>query len=336
MNGPNPYEDMFGAEDFAQFFTGMHAGAGAGPRPGRPKRTEDAQIDLEVTLEEAFKGKVFKMESTRDVLCKTCAGGGGRRGARARTCGKCNGEGLVKKLRRVGPGLVTNELAECDACTGRGSVYKEKDRCKRCRGSGVGEATSLLEVYVPRGAPDGHTIVLSGMADEAPGKQTGDLVFRVHVKPHAVFERKYNDLYVRVSLTLSEALCGFSRVVCEHLDGRGVQVSTPPGKVLRPHDYLRVRDEGMPVLKGGDSRGDLYVLLDIEFPDDGWCVEKSELQTVRRMLPEKPKKDAPHSTAVVDDVAFEVKTGALPEYDEDYEDNDDDDEGFAPGECPTM
>lgn len=330
--GPNPYDDMFDADDFAQFFTGMNAG---GHRPRRPMRTEDAHIDIEVTLEEVFKGKVFKMESTRDVLCKTCSGGGGKTKAKPRTCGKCNGEGLMKKLRRVGPGLVTNELAECDACGGKGNVYKEKDRCKRCQGKGVGEATSLLEVYVPRGAPDGHTIVLNGMSDEAPGKQTGDLVFHVHVKPHKVFDRKYNDLYVKVAITLSEALCGFSRVVCEHLDGRGIQISTPTGKVLRPNDYLRVRGEGMPLLKGGDSRGDLYVLFDIEFPDDGWCVERSELQTVRNMLPEKPKKDASYSTAVVDDVAFEVKNGALPEYDEDYE--EDDDEGFGPGqECPTM
>lgn len=342
--GGAPFDDMFDADDFAQFFNFGAPPGGGGSKPRRKRRTEDAHIPIDVTLEEVFKGKVFKMESTRDVLCKSCSGTGGRPKATPRTCGKCSGDGFVKKLRRVGPGLVTNEFVECETCSGKGTVYRDKDKCKRCHGKGTAESTSLLEVYVPRGAPSGHKIVLDKMSDEAYGKETGDIIFEVRVKDHKTFERKYNDLYTHVTITLSEALIGFSRVLCEHLDGRGIQITTPPGKVLRPNDYLKVSGEGMPINKRGNSsseaRGDLYLLLTIEFPDDGWVVEKSDINRVKGMLPEKPKQNQQPTSSqsqIIDDVDYLVKNGSLPDYDEDYEDDEEDHMGGGAGpECTTM
>lgn len=40
---------------------------------------------------------------------------------------------------------------------------------------------------------------------------------------------------------------GFQNVFVKHLDGRGIQISTQPGKVIRPGDFIKVRNEGMPV-----------------------------------------------------------------------------------------
>jgi DnaJ family protein A protein 2 len=103
-----------------------------------------------------------------------------------------------------------------------------------------------------------------------PGVPTGDVVFLLQAIPHESFERSGNDLLTHITITLSEALLGFSRVIITHLDGRGVKLSTPPGKVIKPQDSIVLRGEGMPLYRRPDEKGDLYVLIDIEMPDQDW------------------------------------------------------------------
>jgi DnaJ-class molecular chaperone len=63
---------------------------------------------------------------------------------------------------------------------------------------------------------------------------------------------------------------GFSRILLTHLDGRGVHVSSPPGKIIRPGDTIVLRGEGMPTYKRPDQKGDMYVVFEVEFPSDSW------------------------------------------------------------------
>ena len=79
-----------------------------------------------------------------------------------------------------------------------------------------------------------------------------------------------NDLVTNVKITLSEALLGFSRVIVTHLDGRGIKVSSPPGKIIKPSDSIIIRGEGMPVEKRPDTKGDLHVVFTVEMPDADW------------------------------------------------------------------
>lgn len=88
--------------------------------------------------------------------------------------------------------------------------------------------------------------------------------------PHASFERSGSDLLTTVKVTLSEALLGFNRILLNHLDGRGIQVASPPGKAIKPGQAIVLRGEGMPIYKKPDERGNLYVMLDVEMPDEQW------------------------------------------------------------------
>lgn len=140
-----------------------------------------------------------------------------------------------------------------------------------------------------------------------PGQsEPGDLVFTVVEKPHEIFSRAGDDLSAEVEISLAEALAGFSRVVLKHLDGRAIRVTVdqPAGKVIRPHDILLVRGEGMPV-KRSDARGDLYLAINIKFPEDGWLRDEAAVNRVKDLL---PARDAPAEEAadLVDDVTFEV------------------------------
>ena len=103
-----------------------------------------------------------------------------------------------------------------------------------------------------------------------PDVPPGDVIFVLKTKTHDSFERSGNDLLTTVHITLSEALLGFSRILITHLDGRGIQVTSPRGKIIKPGDSIVLRDEGMPIHKNPDQKGNLYIMLEIDMPDDEW------------------------------------------------------------------
>lgn len=282
----------YGGDDFYNFFNHMNDNAGRPPRREAPGRTEDARMDIEVTLAELYAGKVVKITSTRNVVCSGCHGSGARKKAVVKVCGACQGQGYTTKIKRVGPGLASQFHVDCETCGGTGKVLRAKDKCKVCRGEKVEEETKILEFEILPGSRSGDSIVLAGEADQYPGKQTGDVVLTVHCKDHDKFVRKDDDLYVKYKISLVEALAGFSKVIATHLDGRALHVSTPKGKVIRPGDYLKIKGEGMPVkakssswFSSGPKKGDFYVEVEIEFPDDNWYLEKNDLVKLKNLLP---------------------------------------------------
>ncbi|KAK3060876.1 DnaJ-like protein xdj1, partial [Teratosphaeriaceae sp. CCFEE 6253] len=90
-----------------------------------------------------------------------------------------------------------------------------------------------------------------------------------------------------LEISLVEALTGFNRVVLTHLDGRGIQlhVQQPQGQVLRPDEILKIPGEGMP-LKRADTKGDLYLTLNVKFPEDGWLKDQAAVDRVKAVLPQ--------------------------------------------------
>jgi len=278
-------------EDILQQMFGMGMGGGGMPGPGgagvrRSRRGEDEEQEYEVTLEELYKGKTTKFASTKKIVCSHCKGTGGKEKATAKSCDTCKGKGVCEKLKQVGPGLVTPVAVLCATCNGAGKFYKDKDRCKKCKGARVVQQKKMLELYIPPGSREGERIVLKGEADQYPDQEPGDIVFVLSEMPHKTFRRAGADLAASVEITLAEALIGFNRVVITHLDGRGLQINTTQskGKILRPDQVLKVQGEGMPV-KRTDTKGDLFLVVDVKFPADGWIQDPESITKLQSLLP---------------------------------------------------
>ncbi|KAI3404880.2 XDJ1 [Candida oxycetoniae] len=323
----NPFEQFYGGgfnqyegNDFHEFF--FNGGTGG---PQKKSRTEDAHIHVEVTLEELYIGKVVRTTLTRNIICTQCKGSGLRSAsAMSKACAVCKGEGHTRKIKRVAPGLVTQEYVDCANCKGSGKIYRTKDKCKVCLGARVTEETKILEFEIARGAPSRGVVTKHGESDEYPGKQTGDIILEYTCKEHSVFERKGDDLYISFSLSLADALAGFTKQVALHLDGRVVQISTPPGKVIRPGDYIKIIGEGMPKSNKSwslfpNASGDLYLKPDIEFPKDNWFLEKDDLVKLRNILPggkaQESSANGGANTSLFTDFAV-IKDVDLPVYNE--------------------
>jgi len=199
---------------------------------------------------------------------------------------------------------------------------KEKDRCKKCKGEKVVKVKTRQEIFIEKGMSDGQRIVLAGAGDQEPGVPTGDVVFLLKAIPHETFERSGNDLLTHITITLSEALLGFSRVIITHLDGRGIKLATPPGKIIKPQDSIVLRGEGMPLYRRPDEKGDLYVLIDIEMPNQDWLssIDRNVLISV---LPPK-RTDVDPQPDIVDEANFEESDIIDFGGDENWEDEDED------------
>jgi DnaJ family protein A protein 2 len=267
------------------FGFGMGPGGPGGPGgPRRPRKGPDEDQEYKITLEELYKGKTVKFAANKQVLCGPCKGSGGKDKAKSTTCERCRGNGMVDAIRQVGPGMMRRETVLCDHCQGAGNVFKEKDRCKKCKGKRTTQEKKVLEIYIPRGSMHGERIVLEGEADQFPDQVPGDIVFTLVEEPHDDFTRLGYDLSAELKVTLAEALTGFSRVVLKHLDGRGISIDRPRGKILRPSDCIKIPGEGMP-MKRGDTKGDLYLIVTVEFPEDGWLNSDAEYESLKKMLP---------------------------------------------------
>lgn len=234
-------------------------------------RTEDAVFEIELSLEDVYKGRMLKLNSQRQVLCRRCQGSGGKRNCSKRTCNACRGSGTTRRTQLVGPGIVATTTVVCPVCHGQGKGFRDKDLCCRCKGRCTQEIKTLIEVYIPKGVKNRHRIVIEGHSDEEPGKVAGDLVILVLVNSeHHTFRREGCDLYATSEVSLKEALTGFSRPLITHLDGRSLKPTVARGSILRPGCIMRIPGEGMiieDISTGSQTTGDLYIQTSVVFPD---------------------------------------------------------------------
>lgn len=101
------------------------------------------------------------------------------------------------------------------------------------------------------------------MSNEDPNYVTGDLVFIVKELPHPLFTRVKNDLQLKITIDLIEALTNFTRNIT-HFDNHTVEIKNDG--VIQPGTVKRIQYEGMPIHEAGSQRGDLIAQVIIKFP----------------------------------------------------------------------
>ena len=94
--------------------------------------------------------------------------------------------------------------------------------------------------------------------------RAGEVIFKVQTLPHSVFERAGNDLKATVKITLKQALLGFEKELT-HMDGRKITLNRK-GKITKPGEIDKIREEGMPIYEASSDRGDLIVTYEVELP----------------------------------------------------------------------
>ncbi|KNC84636.1 hypothetical protein SARC_03166 [Sphaeroforma arctica JP610] len=246
-----------GGSPFSSFFSNF---GGQQQKQGKPKGTE-ANIFLDVSLEDLYNGRTLQVEVVNQQLCSHCRGTGANSKDDVHTCTKCKGSGTRVVKQQIAPGFYQQVQTQCNACGGKGRVVKKK--CHKCHGRKVELGQRILSIDVEQGMPNGERIVLARAGDEGPGIIPGDIVYTIRTAPHPMFVRRGIHLYTRLSITLAEALLGFEKKIT-HLDGHEVTIERD--SVSQPGQVISKEHEGMPQHNMPSESGTLYVEIQVVMP----------------------------------------------------------------------
>jgi len=301
----------------------------SGQRSQGPRRGKDLVHRISVTLEDLYKGKVQKLALSKSVICKTCEGRGGKKGA-VQTCTSCRGQGVKIMLRQLGP-MMQQIQQPCNECEGTGEVMNPKDRCKSCHGQKTISERKVLEVHIDKGMKSGQQIKFTGESDQAPGLVPGDVVIVVEEKPHPRFQRKGDDLFCEAEIDLLTALGGGDFAI-EHLDERSLHVTIVPGEIIKPNALKVISGQGMPSYRHHEL-GDLYIRLAVKFPE---TIDPSVIPLLEQALPSrngvaKPKKGVHVDEATLEEPNDRQRKSAAANGDE--MDEDDEERGGPGVQC---
>lgn len=237
MDNMDPFASFFG--DF-----GFHFGNGGNEQHDTPKGA-NIIMDVFVTLEDLYSGTFVEITRNKPVM-KAAKG--------TRKC-NCRQEMITRNL---GPGrFQMMQQTVCDECPNVKLVNEER----------------LLEMEIEPGMVDGQETKFTAEGEPHLDGDPGDLILKVKTQPHPLFERRGDDLYTNVTLTLQDSLTGFT-LELKHLDGHLVSITRD--KITWPGARIRKKGEGMPNYENNNLFGTLYITFDVEFPKQELSEEDKE------------------------------------------------------------
>ena len=261
MGGRGAGAEGFGgfAEAFGDIFGDIFGGAAGGQRRGaggqQVYRGNDLSYAMEITLEEAARGKDTQIRIPSWDNCETCHGSGAKPGTSPKTCTTCSGSGTVHMRQ----GFFSIQQT-CPNCRGTGKIIPEP--CTTCNGAGKIKKQKTLEVKIPAGINEGMRIRSAGNGEPGTnGGPAGDLYIEIRVKQHEIFERDGDDLHCTVPVGLATAALGGSIEVPTL--GSKAEIELPEG--TQHGKTFRLRGKGIKGLRSSYP-GDLYCHVAVETP----------------------------------------------------------------------
>ena len=262
--GYGGFAEAFG-DIFGDMFGQQRGRAGGGRQV---YRGSDLSYAMEITLEEAARGKDAQIRIPSWDNCDTCKGTGAKPGTQVKTCSTCSGSGSVQMRQ----GFFSVQQT-CPTCRGTGKVIPEP--CAACSGQGKIKRQKTLEVKIPAGIDGGMCIRSAGNGEPGTnGGPPGDLYIEIRLRKHDIFERDGDDIHCSVPISMVTAALG-GEIDVPTLSGKAA-IDIPEG--TQTGKQFRLRGKGIKGVRASYP-GDLYCHITVETP-----VKLSEHQ--RRLLKE--------------------------------------------------
>src|SRR5262245_61927248 len=266
-----------GGASFRDLFSSFFGGRGRSTVEEEAEEGGSLEYQLEIDFWDAVRGGVKKLQITRLDACETCHGTGAV--GTPQVCPTCNGSGTIQQA--------AGKMRFNVPCTRCGGTGKLRTACKTCGGEGRVRRTETIDVRIPAGVASGGRVRVPGKGNAGTmGAPAGDLYLVIEVRPHPFFERRGNDLYTKVPVTVPEATLG-AKVEVPTIDGRAL-VRIPPG--TNSGRTLRLREKGVPSARNG-TRGDQYVEIQIVVPQPTDERVRNLVKELETIEPEDPRKD---------------------------------------------
>ena len=276
------FGDAFGGA-FGDIFSDIFGGGGGRRGGAQVHRGSDLSYAMEITLEEAASGKDAQIRIPSWDHCDTCGGSGARPGTEVKTCGTCQGAGVVQMRQ----GFFSVQQT-CPHCRGAGKVITQP--CGSCQGQGQIKHQKTLEVKIPAGIDNGMRIRSAGNGEPGHrGGPPGDLFIEIRLRKHDLFERDGDDLHCEVPVPITSAALG-GEIQVPTLGGKAsidIPEGTQHGKVFR------LRGKGIRGLRSSIA-GDLYCHIAVETPVKLTEAQRDLLQQLEATFKESGTKHSPN------------------------------------------
>lgn len=273
---------------FDMFFGG--GGGGYGQRTQGPQRGQDLRYDLTIDFREAVAGGSRTITLKKWETCATCEGSGAKEGTHPSTCPRCGGSGRVTTTQNTPFGRIQSQTT-CPECGGTGQIIDNP--CSDCSGSGRRQVNKKLEVDIPAGVDTGTRLRMVGEGEAGEkGGPPGDLYIYIRVRPHPLFERVDNDIYMTQPINFAQAALG-DEIEVPTIDGR-VKLSIPAG--VKHGAKFRLRGKGIKGIRSY-GRGDQYVTVEIETPQNLTSEQKDLFKELGQSLDVKEVHEDGHHSA---------------------------------------
>lgn len=271
-----------GGSSFRDIFSDLFGGSGARaqPEPPRPMpiKGRDIEIPLALKFEEAFSGLTTNITVNRSEQCSRCQGAGDTGGPVVQ-CPTCKGTGQVM---RTGGRLQFSQ--SCPDCEGTG---RRRQPCSLCNGKGVTPKTEQVKIRIPPGVDTGSRVRVPKKGHGGRlGAEPGDLFILTNVGKHQFLERKGDNVYIMVPITVPEASLG-TKIEVPTVEGKA-QLKIPAG--TESGQKFRLRERGFPSLRNPKLRGDQFVEVKIALPRVLSEETKEVLRQFEKLNPENPRK----------------------------------------------
>ena len=279
--GGSPFgQDIDLGDIFNSFFGGFGGFGGSRRNPNAPQRGNDVEAKVVISFEEAAKGCKKTVSYQNVSTCDDCHGTGAQKGTQAKTCSACGGTGRVTVSQRSPFGVVQTQKA-CDACRGKGKIIETP--CRSCNGNGRTRKTKQVEVNIPAGISDEQIMNIGGRGNSGiNGGPAGDLHIYISVKPHEIFQRRGDDVWCEMPITITQAILG-AEVIVPTLDGK---VSYQIHEGTQQGDVFKLKGKGIPHLNR-KGKGDQFVKMNIEIPKNLNSKQKEAVKELEKILTDK-------------------------------------------------
>ena len=135
----------------------------------------------------------------------------------------------------------------------------------------------IATVKIPAGVQHGITFKYKGMGDDLmKNMPRGDLLVQMSVLDSDGYTRKGNDLYTHKTIDCFQAIRGLE-LKLKTLTDTIIKIQIPPG--TQPGTLIVCKEQGMPIHKTLNIRGNLYVKINIIIPE----LSQTDLKKIKEL-----------------------------------------------------
>lgn len=225
-------------------------------------------VYIDVNLDDIHKGAKKVIELDIDDMCNHCEATGADNPSDLIKCIMCQGRGNT--IRRMGP-FVTEMT--CPSCSGKGTMIKNKNFCRQCRGKKTVTNKICFDITIAKGTLNGNQQVIKNKGNynlETKTKNSILVIFR-HVVPKNMTVDKGGNVHLNIKITLEDLICGFRY----DFNAYGKPLLIYSTKYFNPSKQIVIKDAGIASVQNKSSLpGHLILKFEVIYPEDPHIMQK--------------------------------------------------------------